>query len=96
MGDAAMVLHTTESGAPIRDLSALYTQGRVTAVVQQYGRLYTLQIVRWLASILYELAHHGAYEKRIDARLGLNEPFILFYNEDELLRRRKRWSIYRL
>lgn len=95
-GDSAMVLHSTESGEPLRDLSAMYTQGRATAVVQKYGRLHTLQIVRWLASILYELAHHGAYEKRIEALLGLNEPFILFYNEDELLRRRKRWSIYRL
>lgn len=91
----AFVLHHGEDGSEINDPGAFFARAGLTAVVQRYGRLYTLQIVRWLASILAELAHVGAYEKRIEPLLGLNEPFAIFGNVDKYLRDRKTWSIYR-
>lgn len=94
LGDMSFVLHSTEAGEPIRDVHTHFSHSRVTRVVQKYGRLYTLQIVRWLASILFDLSHRGAYEQRIQALLGLEEPFTIFLNADKYLRDRRTWSIY--
>jgi len=94
LGDRTMVLSHTEDGSEINTVDALVTRGNVTATVQKYGRLYSLQIVRWLASILAELSHHGAYAMRIEPLLGLNEHFAIFCMDDAYLRDRKTWSIY--
>lgn len=94
IGDNSTVIHTTENGVPIRDVNSFFARGRVTRVVQIYGRLYTMQIVRWLTSIIFDLSHRGAYEQRIQALLGLYEPFTIFMNEDNYFRRRRTWSIY--
>jgi hypothetical protein len=94
LGDTSTVIHSTEIGEPIQDIRSFFARARVTRVVQKYGRLYTLQIFRWLASIIFELSYRGAYEQRIQALLGLHEPFTIFLNEDEYLRDRKTWSIY--
>jgi hypothetical protein len=67
-----------------------------TAVVQRHGRLYVMQIARWLATVLAEIARDGAYRRQIDAFLALPEPFAMFLNDDAYLRGRKTWSIYRL
>ena len=96
IGGSSVVLHTSEDGQPIRDVPTFFARSRATRVVQKYGRLYTLQIVRWLSSIILELSYDGAYKKKIEALLGLHEPFVLFFNEDKLLRGRKTWSIYQL
>ena len=96
LGDCSAVLHHLEDGTELNSASELFGRAGATAVVQKYGRLYTLQIVRWLASILFELSHCGAYEKRIESLLGLHEPFVMFGNDDRFLRRRRTWSTYRL
>ena len=67
-----------------------------TRVVQKYGRLYVMQLIRWFSTIMMELSHKGAYERQIEAPLGLDERFYMFCNEDRYLRDRKTWSIYRL
>jgi len=90
----SMVLHHTEEGAEINDLGTFFARAGVTAVVQKYGRFYTLQIVRWLSSIMSELSHRGAYEKRIEPLLGLDEPFSIFRCDDRYFLNRKTWSIY--
>ena len=95
LGEISTVIHSTEAGESIRDVHTFFARGRATRVVQKYSRLYTLQIVRWLASIMFELSHHGAYEQRIQALLGLHEPFTIFLNEDRYLRDRRTWSVYR-
>lgn len=92
--DKAFVLHTAEDGKSIIDISTLVARGGATRIVQKYGRMYTLQIVRWLASIVFELSHTGAYGHQIEALLGLHEPFSIFLNEDRDLRNWKTWSIY--
>ena len=96
MSSESLVLHHDESGEQIADVETMANQGMQTRHARRWGRMYTLQIVRWLASILYELSNIGAYQRRIQALLGLHEPFVMFLNSDEYLRRRKTWSIYRL
>lgn len=93
-GEISSVIHTAEDGDPIRNINSLFARARATRVVQKYGRLYTMQIVRWLASIMYDLSNCGAYEQRIQALLGLHEPFTIFLNKDSYFRSRKTWSIY--
>lgn len=95
IGNYSITRHRGEDGTEITDVGDFFARAGVTVVVQRYGRLYTLQIVRWLASILSELSHCGAYQKRIEPLLGLDEPFAIFRNEDQYLRNRKTWSIYR-
>lgn len=96
LGNMCLIRQATEDNNAIGDLFSAYTQSRVALTVQKYGRLYTLQIVRWLTSILFELSHEGAYKHNISSLAGLNEPFVMFFNDDPFLLRRKTWSIYRL
>jgi hypothetical protein len=95
LGSHSSVLHHTEEGAEINDLGTFFARAGVTTVVQKYGRLYMLQIVRWLSSIMSELSHRGAYEKRIEPLLGLDEVFGIFRTDDRFFLRKKTWSIYR-
>jgi len=90
------VLHHTEEGAIIDDVEALMLRSGASRIVQKYGRLYTLQLVRWLSFLISDLSSVGAYQKRIEPLLGLDEPFRMFLNDDRYLRGRKTWSIYRL
>lgn len=96
LGGISLVLSHAEDGTEIDDIGSVFARTGQTAVVQKYGRLHTLQIVRWLASILWELSYAGAYQHRIEPLLGLEEPFKIFHNDDRYLRDRKTWSIYRL
>jgi hypothetical protein len=95
LGGFSLVLSHAEDGTEIDDMGDIFGRTGQTAVVQKYGRLYTLQIVRWLASILEALSFSGAYRQRIEPLLGLEEPFRIFGNDDHYLRDRKTWSIYR-
>ena len=88
------VIHTSETGGAIDNPFMLFARGMASRVVQKYGRLYTLQIARWMAAIILQLATYGAYERRIEALLGLDEPYAVFRNDDDLLRDRRTWSIY--
>jgi hypothetical protein len=94
LGGISLVIHETEAGEPIQDVHTFFARGRVTRVVQKYGRLYTLQIVRWLAAIIFELSYRGAYAYRIQPLRGLDESFTIFLNKDRYLRDRRTWSIY--
>ena len=95
LGGCSLVLSHAEDGTEIDDIGGVFGRTSKTAVVQKYGRLYTLQIVRWLASILGELSFSSAYRHGIEPLLGLEEPFRIFGNDDHYLRDRKIWSIYR-
>jgi hypothetical protein len=96
MADFSRVIHHDEAGNLIGDIKTLMTHAGATAIVQRYGRLYVMQLIRWLATILAELSFKGAYKHRIEALLGLEERFRIFGNDDKYLRGRKTWSIYRL
>jgi hypothetical protein len=90
------VAHHDEAGQPMVTIEAMMTRAGATRVVQKYGRLYVMQLIRWLSSIISDLSHKGAYEHGIDALLGLDEPFRMFRNEDRFFLGRETWSIYRL
>jgi len=64
-------------------------------VVQKYGSLHVLQVVRWLTYILHILTHEATYTHGFERFIGLEEPFKVFLNEDRYFRRRKTWAIYR-
>lgn len=87
------VLHNDESGNLIESLETLMIRAGATRVVKKYGRLYTMQIIHWLSFLIAHLSHIGAYEKRIEALLRLDEYFIIFHNSDKYFRGRKTWSI---
>jgi hypothetical protein len=91
MGDVATVLHFTEEDNQIVDLDQFLLHDAATRVVQRYGRLYTLQIVRWLAFLISDLSHRGAHDERIEPLLGLDELFVAFRNDDAYFRTRKIW-----
>jgi hypothetical protein len=90
----ARVLHHSETGEPIDDVATLVRRAGATRVVQTYGRLYVLQIVRWLSYTISDVAHEAAYTHRIEPFLGVDEPFKFFLNDDRYFRTRKSWSIY--
>lgn len=96
LGDISFVLHHDEQGIKLDNLEVMMMQTGATRIVQKYGRLYTLQIVRWLAFLIADLSLIGAYQHRIEPLLGLNECFGIFMNNDVYLKNRKTWSIYRL
>jgi hypothetical protein len=90
----ARVIHHSETGDAINDIAGLTLRGGATRVVQKYGRLYVLQIVRWLTCMIFELAHEGAYTHGIEPLSGREEPFKMFLNDDSYFRTRKTWAIY--
>lgn len=94
-GDRAAVIHYNEAEEPIDSITALWQRAGATRVVQRYGRMYVLQIVRWLVEGLSAVTHRRTGDQGSDLFRGLDEPFVLFRNEDEYLRSRKTWSIYR-
>jgi hypothetical protein len=94
IGGVTHVVHHSEDMTPISDIATLMTHGSATRIVQKYGRLYVLQLVRWLAYLMVDLSH-GADGAEIEALFGLHEPFVLFLNDDSYFLGRKTWSIYR-
>ena len=93
-GDVTHVLHHSEGAMPIRDLGTLMTHAGATRIVQKYGRLYVLQLVRWLAYLMVDLSQ-AAHVADIEPLFGSDEPFMLFLNDDSYFCNRKTWSIYR-
>jgi hypothetical protein len=95
MGRSVMVMHHSESGQP---LETVYDASQMTGLieaVQPHVRLYVLQIVRFLASVMSELTYK-TYAARLEDVPHLSEFFAIYNNEDKLLKSRKTWSIYKL
>jgi hypothetical protein len=90
----AMVLHHDEAGNQMRSIAELMKRGGATRIVQKYGRLYAMQVIRWLAVLMTELAHQATYTHKLEAFFGLDEPFEIFRLPDDFYLKRKRWTIY--
>jgi hypothetical protein len=88
----AIVLVHNEAGQPMMSIEEMMTRAGSTRVIQKYGRLYVMQLVRWLSVIMAKISRKG---HRIEALYDLDEPFGIFRMEDWYLLRRKTWSIYR-
>ncbi len=94
LGNDTHVMQGTETGEHLDSIYKCFSHSCTTKVVQKYSQFYTLQLARWLASTIRELSFYGAYELRLEAILGIEEPFNIFFNEDSMLRSRRTWSIY--
>lgn len=95
IGGSTQVLHHDENENKIDSIEAMLLRSGATRIVQKYGRLHVMQIIRWLSFLIDDLSHKGAYRDRIEALLGLGEPFAIFRNPNSYLKGRKTWSIYR-
>jgi len=92
MSDKVSVFYHTESTAPITNIEDLVLRAAATRVIQKYGRMYTLQIVRWLAYLISDLARTGA--SIVPGLFGLEELFQIFRIPDTYFRDRTVWSLY--
>jgi hypothetical protein len=90
----AFVLHHAEDGTRIDDVATLMQRAMATNIVQKFGRLYTLQIIRWLAFLITDLADLAAYKHRLEPFFGIGEAFELFRGDEKHIKNRKRFSIY--
>jgi hypothetical protein len=94
MGDITLVRNLSESGAPINSIEEAALHSAQTTVVQKYGQLYTLQIIRFLAFLMFELTHE-AYRSPATVIPHLSEFFGMFMNKDAYFKGRRTWSLYR-
>lgn len=88
------VISHLEDGSFVDNLVTLNRRAKETEVVQRYGRLYSLQIIRWLAYLICDLSHIGGDQQQIEPLFGLWETFAVFKHEDRMFRSRKGWSPY--
>jgi hypothetical protein len=66
MREHVIVRHHSETGDAMNDVATVARRASETRVVQRYGRLYVLQIVRWLSYLISDLAQEAAYTNRIE------------------------------
>jgi len=88
----AFVLRHNEAGQPMTSIEEMMKHAGSTRVIQKYGRLYVMQLARWLSVIMAKISHNGHC---IEALYDLDELFGISQMEDSYLLRRKTWSIYR-
>lgn len=94
MGGFAHVVHHAEDGKNLSSLQAASAQTGLNEAAQPHVRLYVLQVVRFLASVMSELGYQ-AQVARIEDIPALGEFFAIFNNPDSMLKSRKTWSIYK-
>ena len=95
LGDRTSVHFTDEAGRTMNTVYAASHRTGESDIARKWAPLYVLQLARWLTFILDDLSHEGAYRQRIQALLGLDEHFAIFKNDDQYLKGRRTWSIYR-
>lgn len=93
-GDFTMVMHHTETGQPLETVCDASRQTGLNKMAEPYVRLYVLQIVRFLASVLSELGYQAQVAGLEDIPY-LSEFFAIYNNDDAMLKSRKTWSIYK-
>jgi hypothetical protein len=91
--DYVLVMHHSETGEPLQSVFDASLRSSRTAFARPFERLYVLQIVRFLGSVLSELGY-VAQQKGIDGVPYLSEFFAIYRNDDKYLKSRKTWSIY--
>ena len=89
----AMVRHFDESGALLDNVLAASKRTGQTAIVQTYGRYYTLTVVRWLSDIFCEISRTATYEHNLDAYFGMWEYLQTYTVDDSFLKTRKNWPL---
>ncbi len=95
MSSFTSVVHTSETGAPIRSISAAILHGAATRTVRPFTRMYVLQIARFLGHLMSTLSF-ASYQSGLESIPHLSDFYRIFNNDDRYFRERKCWSIYRL
>lgn len=93
--ETTYIRHTTEDGKLIIGLGSLIARGAGSLVVQKYGTFYVLQVARWISYLAYDLSQYAGYTMKIDGLFGVYERVQMFMHPDSVLRKRRRWSLYR-
>lgn len=87
------VMYTDESGKPMNDMYSASVRSGQNSVVQQYGRFYSLLVIRWLSELFSILASTACHAYKNDAFFGISEYFETYTVSDDFLKNRKVWPL---
>lgn len=93
ISENVFVCLSSESGESINTVEAFGINSAQVRVIQRYARMYTLQIARFLATLISDLRHE-AFMKGLTDIPDLSEFFTLFFSDDAYFKKRTTWSIY--
>jgi hypothetical protein len=89
----SFIHHHREDGVPLESFESAALHSSETEVIQKYGRLYTLQIIRFLAFLLSDVGKI-ARRNSVEKLPYFNDFFLIFINQDAVFKSRRTWSIY--
>jgi hypothetical protein len=89
----ATTAYTNEIGEAMQDVFSSSVRTGQTSIVQQYGRYYTLAMVRWLAGVFSDLSRLARGTHSLDAFFGVWEYFDTYMVDDDFLKNRKIWPL---
>ncbi|KPH88739.1 hypothetical protein [Komagataeibacter intermedius] len=94
MADCYMfVLFTDETGNVMSDATTASERTGQTKWAQNYGRFYTLSVVRWLSYIFDEMTHMAGYQPGLESLFGHYEFFRTYMVNNHFLLKRKVWPL---
>lgn len=93
LGQFSTVLSSQIDTTAIEDYYSLLLANNADRYIQRWGRVYTLQIARWLTHLLHGCLSGSPPEIDTEPFFGIEEPFCIFLNDDRYFRERKTWSI---
>lgn len=94
IGSVSFVRYGDENGRMMTDVETASERTGQTKWAQEYGRFYTLSVVRWLSYIFRKLVRDAAYHNGIDSLFGHDEFFTTYTLDDNFLRTRKVWPLH--
>jgi hypothetical protein len=92
MGGSMRVIHTTETGQPIRTVLAGVRYTAQAEFARPWERMYVLQIGRFMRNVILKLSDERRSKGMVTPFLG--EFYRVFNAKDSHFRSRKSWSIY--
>lgn len=90
----SLVIFHAENGQALDNIYEASMQTAITEFAKPFTRMYVMQIIRFVGSVLSELGY-DAQTKGLEVIPNLAEFFAIFMNKDEYFKGRKTWSIYR-
>jgi hypothetical protein len=93
IGGYSHVMHLDENGDQISDVVSGSYRTSQNQFAQQYGRFYTLQIVRWMSDVFAKLTGPIAGPDGDPTLFGHDELLSTFRASDHYLKTRKRWRL---
>ncbi|WP_162909194.1 hypothetical protein [Aggregatilinea lenta] len=92
MEPITLVRFHSEQGQPLNSVFDSSLQTAKIGFAMPYSRMYVMQIIRFLANLLFELTHLTIRDRLEDIPY-FPEFFAIFNNEDRYFKRRKTWLI---